>query len=123
MGLHVARVVRVVDGVEVDYVRTITEASVTEGTGARDSSSAGLAGMHQHEPAWRSPPGDHLGMGRAAQASSASLAEPRGLHELRRKLAWAVGSVYGVRYVGFNTWPADYARKAAERLISIHGEP
>jgi len=43
--------------------------------------------------------------------------------ELRRKLAWAVGSTYGVKYVPYDSWPADYARRAAERLVEIHGEP
>lgn len=43
--------------------------------------------------------------------------------ELRRKLAWAVGSTYRVPYVPYNTWPADYSRRAAERLVEIHGRP
>jgi len=55
--------------------------------------------------------------GAARPASAGSL------NELRRKLAWAVGSVYGIKYQGYNTWPADYARRAAERLVEIHGEP
>jgi len=52
------------------------------------------------------------------------LSEPgRSLKELQRKLAWAVGSVYGVPYVNYDTWPADYARRASERLLAIHGDP
>lgn len=46
-----------------------------------------------------------------------------GDRELRRKIAWAVGSTYSVPYTAYNTWPADYARRAADRLIEIHGRP
>ncbi len=45
------------------------------------------------------------------------------LKELRRKIAWAVGTFYGVPYTHYDTWPAEYARRAAERLVEIHGEP
>jgi len=46
-----------------------------------------------------------------------------GEKELRRKIAWAVGSVYGVKYAGYNTWPAEYARRASGRLVEVHGMP
>jgi len=55
-----------------------------------------------------------------ASAAHVDVAGPRAL---RRKLAWAVGSVYGVRYAAYDSWPAVYARRAAERLVEIHGEP
>ena len=52
-----------------------------------------------------------------------SSADHASLTELRRKIAWAVGSVYKIQYIQYDTWPADYARLAAERLIEIHGPP
>jgi len=45
------------------------------------------------------------------------------LKELRRKIAWAVGSAYGIPYNKPDSWPFDYARRAADRLSEIHGPP
>jgi len=53
----------------------------------------------------------------------AARAEGGSLKELRRKIAWAVGSTYGVKYLNYDSWPADYARRASERLLELHGEP
>jgi len=55
----------------------------------------------------------HLSGGESARAAK----------ELRRKIAWAVGSTYGVKYLNYDSWPAEYARRASERLLEIHGEP
>ncbi len=77
--------------------------------------------------AGRPPSGDPVGDGRTHQAPSAHVAVPRGSSsittELRRKIAWAVGSAYAIKYLNYDTWPAQYARLAADRLIAIHGEP
>ena len=74
-------------------------------------------------------PAHHLGRlgdrveGSATTPGLPAAARSSGAKELRRKIAWAVGSVYGVKYTNYDSWPADYARRASERLIEIHGEP
>lgn len=76
-----------------------------------------------------SPPGDYVGVGRARRVSAARMAGGgmagggAALTELRRKLAWAVGSTYHIRYAPLSSWPAEYARLAAARLAEIHGSP
>jgi len=63
------------------------------------------------------------GVERVARVGAGQAARGDAHKELCRKIAWAVGSTYHVPYVPYNTWPADYARRAAARLIEIHGEP
>jgi len=65
----------------------------------------------------------HVGPGPAPTQPVRGGERSRSTKELRRKIAWAVGSAYGVKYAHYDSWPADYARRAAERLIEIHGEP
>jgi len=65
---------------------------------------------------------DQVGARRVDGAPSARVDVP-GLKELRRKLAWAVGSTYRVSYRDYRAWPAEYALLAANRLVQIHGAP
>jgi len=68
----------------------------------------------------RRAPGDTLGVGHGARPPAAPVDLGKAL---RRKIAWAVGSVYGVKYQRFDSWPQEYARRASERLIELHGAP
>jgi len=105
--MHKVRVFRVVGGEEVQY----------EGVDA--SSGESTTGTERVV----TTPGDVLGVGPGQRRSAARMAMDETPSELRRKLAWAVGSFYQVEYTSFRTWPAEYARLAASRLVEIHGLP
>lgn len=117
--MHHTLVVRVINGLEVPYGppsnSPVYEERSTAGPHTRGR------GLRQPEQDGGSPTGDRVGVGQQDRQTPAGMGLAS--KELRRKLAWAVGSVWGVRYSGYDTWPAEYARRASERLIEIHGEP
>jgi len=122
--MHTTLVVRVIDGQEVPYeeARSTIGEGVPPRVGPTEAREGG-PGLRQHEPAGRSSPRDRVGVERDPPSAAAKVAADTTSRELRRKIAWAVGSVWRVKYQRYDSWPAAYARLAAERLIDIHGEP
>ncbi len=121
---HPTRLIRVIDGKEESYERLAAPEEEVEREGHPiGHPRTGDTGVRQPQPdKGRSSQRNVLGVGHPPTAAAAEVGNGP-LKELRRKLAWAVGSVYGVKYIQYNTWPAEYARRAAERLREIHGEP
>lgn len=113
--------VRIVGGVEVPY-GSIHGPAVQAAQAEADHALPRGTGLRQSQPAGRSPTGDRVGMGLEPRQASAPVDEG-GSQELQRKLAWAVGSTYGVPYASWRSWPAEYARRAAARLQELHGSP
>lgn len=120
--MHPVRVIRVVDGQEVPY-EPLQVPTVDEEQGRAPADRPGGARrLHQPEQEGGPPTRNGVGVGRQARPAAANVATPSD-RELRRKLAWAVGTVWGVSYTNYSSWPAEYARLAAARLVEIHGAP
>jgi len=123
--MHQTRVFRVDQhGQEVEYVTLL--ASSPDEASLKDLEDLDSARGDPEGPpasdrsADASPVRARLGVERYRGAPPARMEAPTAL---RRKLAWAVGSFYGVSYSSYRSWPAEYARKAAARLVEIHGGP
>jgi len=124
--MHKVRVYRVDEsGQEVEIVTTLAQApdslahpgplGDSDHARRRAAETSGLT-LQQTEGSTGGGVGVAVGAGRPPTRVEAPNA-------LRRKLAWAVGSVWGVPYWRYDSWPAEYARRAAERLVEIHGAP
>jgi len=95
-----------------------------------DGPVEGSIASDQSTPPDLTSPRDHLAVGPPARHPTVRMDHNAPEHgdaasdtELRRKLAWAVGTVWGVPYSNYDSWPAQYARLASARLLELHGTP
>lgn len=117
---HVARVFHVVDGREEPYEKPKSETDRGDPR-PREPDPQAKDDREEHGGGLPAPIGDALDVDRRSTPAAARVDVAS--RELRRKLAWAVGTAYGVKYTNYDTWPAEYARRASERLIEVHGDP